>query len=81
MTYVPPVWSDQYHGPRWRYGLVYRPLTADAFLPRDFILGSQGPATAAYPHGSVDYPYRLPDAVVKGHELVLVGCFSLEVLA
>ena len=56
-----PIFDDRYNGPRWTYGLRYRPIDA-ASIPQDYILWSD----RAHPHysqfGTIDYPRELsPD--------------------
>jgi len=65
----PPLWSDEYTGPRWTYGLTYRPLGV-ATVPRGFILGSQR-THPLYPFGTIDYPRELTHQEITGYQLLL----------
>lgn len=52
-----PIFDDDYTGPRWRYGLKYRPASY-ANIPKGWIVGSPK-ASRTYRHGTVDYPREL----------------------
>lgn len=65
------IFSDTYTGPRWRYGLNYRPL-AYAAVPAGLIIYSDR-ADPAYKFGTVDYPRELTEAEVAGYQLTAVG--------
>lgn len=60
-------YDDTYTGPRWTYGLTYRPVRTGA-VPAGWILFSNRPH-ADYPLGTVDYPRPLTAEEVKGYEL------------
>lgn len=64
------LFDDQYEGPRYRYGLRYRPVAIGA-VPKGWIIGSLRPHPD-YRHGTVDYPERLADRVATSYELALV---------
>ena len=52
-----PIFDDSYTGPRWRYGLQYRPAS-HANIPKGWIVGSVRPSPM-YRHGTVDYTREL----------------------
>lgn len=59
--------DDTYDGPRWTYGLSYRPL-AYASVPAGWIIGSNRPHPA-YHFGTVQYPRELTAAELDAFEL------------
>ena len=61
------LFDDTYTGPRWTYGLTYRPL-ASAQVPDGWILWSER-NHPDFPHGTADYPFELSDRQVKSFEL------------
>jgi len=65
------LWDDTYQGPRFTYGLRYRPLTTGA-VPNGWIINSARPH-ADFIHGTVDYPRRLRQQEVAAFQLELVG--------
>ena len=65
------VWDSEYKGPRWQYGLTYRPATY-AQVPDGYIIWS-GKPHPGYAHGTIDYPFRLSDGQVERFELTLVA--------
>jgi hypothetical protein len=65
------LWDAEYKGPRFRYGLTYRPATY-ANVPDNYILWS-GKLYPGYAHGTIDYPFRLSDMQVERFELTLVA--------
>lgn len=67
MTYI---FSDEYTGPRYRYGLTYRPIAVGA-VPAGWIIGSQRPH-ARFRYGTIDYPQQLPEGQAQSYELTLV---------
>lgn len=68
-----PPFDDTYTGPRWRYGLVYRPLVAGtANVPRGWILHSDRPHPQLR-HGTVDFPRELTPEEVARYELLPLG--------
>jgi hypothetical protein len=72
---APVIYDDEYTGPRWTYGLRYRPLGTGA-VPAGWIVGSLREPTsrpARFPHGTVDYPRELTGAEVAGYELTRVS--------
>lgn len=63
------LFDDTYFGPRWRYGLVYRPLvTGKANVPPGWIIQSNRPHPG-FNHGTVDFPFELTTKQVKQYEL------------
>ena len=75
----PILYDDEYTGPRYRYGLTYRPLAYGA-VPNGYIVFSLRPATAdhtahpeRYPHGLVDYPRELTAQETAAYQLTLVA--------
>jgi hypothetical protein len=68
MTIPPrPLWTDEYDGPRWTYGLTYRPLGL-ATVPKGFLIGS-GREHPDFRFGTIDYPFRLDDFTANQMEL------------
>ena len=61
------LYDDTYTGRRWRYGLVYRPLTA-ASAPKGWIIFSLK-KSQQYPYGTVDFPRPLTEDEVTGYQL------------
>ncbi len=72
----PIIWSDQYAGPRWTYGLTYRPL-GTAQVPGGWILGSEK-ADPAFPFGTVQYPRHLTEREVAAFELTDIAAESVD---
>lgn len=66
-----PLFEQDYTGPRFRYGLRYRPL-ASWNVPDGWIIGSDRPHPE-YPFGTVDYASRLGLGEVTAYELTLVA--------
>lgn len=66
------IWTDEYTGPRWTYGLTYRPL-ATAHVPEGWIidLGRAVPAQG-FAFGIVEYPRELTEREVANYELTPV---------
>lgn len=62
------LWSKDYHGPRWTYGLRRRPMQIGA-QPRDWILHSDGPATERYRYGTIQYGRKLTDEELRVYEM------------
>lgn len=63
-----PIFSDTYKGPRYTYGMRYRPLQIGA-QPKGWIIDSQGPATERFRFGTIQYPRQLTADEVKSYEL------------
>ena len=61
------LWDDTYHGPRFTYGLTYRPASG-ANVPRGYIIYSARPHPR-FAHGTIDYPRELTDREISGYEL------------
>lgn len=70
-------YSDEYSGPRWRYGYINRPF-AIAHQPKGFLIGSYQSDVRAEVggkcsrHGVLDYPFPLTDDEVYSFEMFLV---------
>lgn len=64
------LFDTDYSGPRWRYGLRWRPL-ASWNVPDGWIIGSDRPHPE-YPHGTADWPAPLGLGEVTAYELTLV---------
>lgn len=70
------VFDDTYTGPRWRYGLALRPISAHGpgSTIDDFIIYSHRPSTdPRCPHGEVDYPREIPEEIARRLNLVPLG--------
>jgi hypothetical protein len=59
--------NEDYTGPRWTYGMIYRPLSIGA-QPKGFIIGSVKPHDG-FNHGTVDYPRELTRDEVESYQL------------
>jgi len=67
------LYDDTYSGPRWRYGLTYRPLvTGTANVPKGWIIWSDRPH-ADFRHGTVDFPRELTAHEFQTYELTFLG--------
>lgn len=66
--------DSTYTGPRWRYGLNYRPLGFGQ-VPDGWIVQSDR-KDPKFRHGTVDYPHELPADKVKRFELTPLGKVS-----
>lgn len=64
------LFSDTYQGPRWTYGLTYRPV-ASAHLPKGWIVFSAR-KHPDFAHGTVDFPKQLTETEISGFQLSLV---------
>jgi len=64
------LFDDSYKGPRWTYGLTYRPLTG-SHVPEGWIIFSDK-KHPDFPFGTVDYPRPLTDHETFNFELTLV---------
>lgn len=67
------LYNDTYTGPRWRYGLIFRPM-AGCHVPKGWIVWSDK-KDPAYRWGTVDYPFELPADQVAAFELEFAGKF------
>ena len=67
-TGTEPVFSDTYTGPRFTYGLRYRPMQIGA-QPKGYIIQSGGPATERYRHGTIQYPFELTPDQLRAYEM------------
>ena len=68
-----------YTGPRFRYGLQYRPKAPGA-VPKGFILDSDR-LSSDYRYGTIDYPTELSREQVSDYELIFVGEFTDDKIA
>jgi len=68
------IFDDEYTGPRYRYGLQYRPLSLGA-VPEGWIIWSDRESDD-FRHGTLDYPVKLPEGTANNYELVFVGEFA-----
>lgn len=69
-----PVFSEDYTGPRWRYGLQYRPFGFGT-VPDGYIIGTLDEDDNARPHrfGTMEYPFPLTEKQLYRYELVLIA--------
>lgn len=67
------IYDDEYHGPRWRYGLQYRPVGAGT--PRGWIVFSDRPSadSRCRSFGTIEYPRPLTADEIKAYQLVDFG--------
>lgn len=65
------VFNDTYEGPRFTYGLQYRPAAAYN-IPDGRIIWADKPHPKFPRFGTVQYPRQLSEQEVKGFELVPV---------
>lgn len=68
------IFEEEYTGPRWTFGLRYRPLWIGA-VPDGWIVGSHRYDKEHYPqfpHGLVDYPRQLTQREIDSYELEFV---------
>ena len=64
-----PVFSDTYTGPRYTYGLRYRPMQIGA-QPARWIIGSVKTAPIGrYTYGTVEYPFELTEDTLRAYEM------------
>lgn len=66
------VFSEDYTGPRWTYGLRNRPMGMGA-QPKGFIIGSDGPPAGRARHGTIQYPRELTKDELYDFELELIS--------
>lgn len=66
-----PIFSEDYRGPRWTYGLLFRPV-ASCHLPKGWIIGSEGKHPDYKLFGTIQFPFKLSDQDVAAFELELV---------
>jgi hypothetical protein len=76
---------DTYTGPRWRYGLMHRPISvhvlgrgSSADIPQPILFSHRPSRDPRFPHGEADWPCELAVDVSEDHGLVLVSEPSLE---
>ena len=65
----PILFDDEYTGPRWTYGLTFRPLMI-ATTPKGWIVGSLRDSEE-FRHGMVDFPFELSEDQCQSYELEL----------
>lgn len=65
---IEQIYSDEYTGPRWTYGLRNRPMQIGA-QPAGYIIGSDGPARGRARHGTIQYPRQLTAEEIYNFEL------------
>lgn len=70
----PLIWTDEYHGPRWRYGLSLRPPNWGG-APDGWIAGTWVERVPGFAHGAIEYPFELDPRTVSQASLVLVARF------
>ena len=66
------LYDDTYKGPRWRYGLQYRPL-ATCHVPKGWIIWSDRPHSDFPAFGPVAFPRELTAEEVSGYQIVFVA--------
>jgi len=71
MTNSNPIFSDQYTGNRYTYGLRNRPLSTGT-APKGFIIGSDGLATGRARWGTIQYPRQLTPDEIYDFELEIM---------
>lgn len=67
------IYNDEYTGPRYRYGLYYRPLSTGT-VPRGFIINSDR-EHSVFRHGTIDYPKQLTEQQISDYELTYICKF------
>lgn len=65
------LYDDEYGGPRFTYGLTYRPLDYGS-IPDGWIVFSDRIHPDFY-FGTIDYPFELPERLVKSFQLTQIG--------
>ena len=63
-----PIFSDEYTGIRYTYGLRNRPLCMGT-APKGYIIGSEGAAIGRARWGTIQYPRQLTPAEIYDFEL------------
>ncbi|MDP2661736.1 MAG: hypothetical protein Q8R28_13495, partial [Dehalococcoidia bacterium] len=66
------LYDDTYTGPRWTYGLQYRPVAVET-LPKGWIVFSKRPHKDFRNFGTVDFPFELSERDVQAFQLTLAG--------
>lgn len=62
------IFSEDYTGPRYTYGLRNRPLDIGT-APKGYIIGSNGPAVGRARNGTIQYPRQLTKDEIYDYEL------------
>jgi len=77
---MPTLCDDSYTGPRWRYGLVHRPISAyflgrdgSGDLPHPILFSHRASRDPRFPHGEADWPCELAPDVASHHSLALIS--------
>lgn len=65
------LFDDEYKGPRWTYGLTYRPISIGT-IPQGWIIDSQKDHPNFPSFGTIDYPKELTEKEVSSFELIEV---------
>lgn len=65
------LYSNQYDGPRWTYGMSYRPVIPLGNVPDGWIILSNQ-EHPDFMFGTIDYPFELTAEQVKRFELTFV---------
>ena len=65
------LYDDTYTGPRFTYGLTYRPL-AQSQVPDDWIIWSNK-EHKDFPFGTIDYPFEVAPEKVKSFQLIQIS--------
>jgi len=65
-----PIFSDAYTGPRFTYGLKYRPMQIGA-QPKGYIIGSEG-KNERFRFGTIQYPSELTADELYSYEMTLI---------
>lgn len=67
------IFDDEYTGPRWRYGMCFRP-PAIGHQPHGRIIGADKPGSVGgYPminYGTIEYPRELTQDEIASYELI-----------
>lgn len=65
------IFSDEYDGPRWTYGLNLRPMHS-SHVPHGYIMFSDGAHDNHAKFGTIDYPRELTHEETERYTLTLV---------
>jgi hypothetical protein len=71
MNAINPIYSNEYNGPRYTYGLRNRPLCMGT-APKGYIIGSEGAAMGRARWGTIQYPRQLTPAEIYDFELEIM---------
>lgn len=70
------LYDDEYTGPRWRYGSLYRPIvpsTIPANMAEAFVILAGRPDTRYPTHGTIVFARELTGRECEHFDLVLLG--------